>query len=534
MRTSPARNGIQTGITFGVIVVLMFLIGFTVIGAQLTGKILGNTNSSGNPDPSYFAIFMILVGLWCGSSAAKRPAYGPDKMSEGLLAGLYGGLICGLFTAVTGFLFGSLAANHIDVRPYLASVSPDTISLFLFNLGSVPGSLVLFGMMTLATMAGSVLAVTLRTSIKFKTMLNKTSEAFQSKIQSPIVTTITHNKFAGYGMILLAAVAMIILPRTWGGYWNYVFGTVGIYIILGLGLNIVMGWAGQLVIGYVAFFAVGAYTFALLTAPEPQHLMWNFWVALVIAIIMAALSGLLIGLPILNLRGDYLAIVTLGFSEIFRILLKSDLMTAYTGGPRGVHDVGGPTIFGIAFNSDVDFMYLIIIAVLVTTFLACRLQNSRTGKAWVAINLDETVARATGINAFVSKLLALALSAAVAGLAGALFASRNQFTGPDDHVLMVAINVICLVIVGGIGNIWGIFLGAFALKGLPEILREIENYRMLVFGILLIAMMRLRPEGFLPAKRPALEKFSDKSNNSAQPDLSANKPEKETIPGKEM
>jgi branched-chain amino acid transport system permease protein len=149
-------------------------------------------------------------------------------------------------------------------------------------------------------------------------------------------------------------------------------------------------------------------------------------------------------------------------------------------------------------------MYLIIIGVLVVTFLANRLKNSRTGKAWFAINLDETVARATGINAFSSKLLALALSAGIAGLAGALFASRNQFTGPDDHAMMVSINVLCLVIVGGIGSIPGIFLGAFILKGL----RETENFRLLIFGILLIVMMRLRPEGFLPARRPQLEKVT--------------------------
>jgi branched-chain amino acid transport system permease protein len=183
-------------------------------------------------------------------------------------------------------------------------------------------------------------------------------------------------------------------------------------------------------------------------------------------------------------------------------------MTPYTAGPRGIRDIAGPTLFGQSFASDVDYMYLIILAVLVVTFFANRLQNSRTGKAWFAINLDETVARATGINAFTSKLLALSLSAAIAGLAGALFASRNQFTGPDDHALMVSINVLCLVIVGGIGNIPGIFLGAFALKGLPEILRETENYRLLIFGVLLIVMMKLRPEGFLPSRRPELEKTS--------------------------
>ncbi|MCX6065658.1 MAG: branched-chain amino acid ABC transporter permease [Chloroflexi bacterium] len=178
-------------------------------------------------------------------------------------------------------------------------------------------------------------------------------------------------------------------------------------------------------------------------------------------------------------------------------------------------------------------MYLIIIAVLVVSFLAHRLQNSRTGKAWFAINLDETVARATGINAFASKLLALSLSAAVAGLAGVLFASRNQFTGPDDHALMVAINVICLVIVGGIGNIPGIFLGAFALKGLPEVLREIESYRMLVFGVLLVVMMRLRPEGFLPAKRPELEKSAAKLEYATQSDSSASGTGAHSQPGKD-
>jgi branched-chain amino acid transport system permease protein len=183
-------------------------------------------------------------------------------------------------------------------------------------------------------------------------------------------------------------------------------------------------------------------------------------------------------------------------------------MTDYTAGPRGIRDIAGPSILGKSFASDVDFMYLIIIGVLVVTFLANRLKNSRTGKAWFAINLDETVARATGINAFSSKLLALALSAGIAGLAGALFASRNQFTGPDDHAMMVSINVLCLVIVGGIGSIPGIFLGAFILKGLPEILRETENFRLLIFGILLIVMMRLRPEGFLPARRPQLEKVT--------------------------
>ena len=214
----------------------------------------------------------------------------------------------------------------------------------------------------------------------------------------------------------------------------------------------------------------------------------------------------MIGLPILNLRGDYLAIVTLGFAEIVRILLKSDLLTSFTGGPRGIRDIGGPTLFGVDFNSDVSFIYLIFLMVILIAFVANRLQRSRTGRAWEAIREDQTVAKATGINTFSSKLLALTLSAAVAGLAGVLFASRNQFTGPEDHILLVSINVICLMIVGGVGNIPGIIIGALALKGLPEILREVSNFRMLAFGALLVMMMLIRPEGFLPARRPRMKR----------------------------
>ena len=503
MRSSAVDNGLRTGVAFGVVIVTMFLIGFTVTGAELVGKIFGTPSSFGvMPSLLFFSIFMILVGMWCGSSAAKRPLTGPDTLKQALTAGLSAGVVSGLFAAVIGFIFGNLIANKIDPRTYLASVSPDSVRMLLFNQSPLVGSLLLLALIAGAAAVSAALSFIFRNNDWMK---NKVRSA-QGAIRSERVVNIIRNKYTRYIFLTIITAALIILPRTWGGYWNYVLGTVGIYIILGLGLNIITGWAGQLVIGYVAFFAIGAYTFALLTAPEPHHLLWNFWIAMGLGVLVAGVSGLLIGLPILNLRGDYLAIVTLGFAEIIRILLKSDLMTPYTAGPRGIRDIAGPTILGKSFISDIDFMYLIIIAVLVVTFLANRLQNSRTGKAWFAINLDETVARATGINAFPSKLLALSLSAAVAGLAGVLFASRNQFTGPDDHALMVSINVICLVIVGGIGNIPGVFLGAFALKGLPEVLRETESYRLLIFGVLLVVMMRLRPEGFLPAKRPELEK----------------------------
>lgn len=503
MKDKSLLTGIRTGLMYGLVLIFIFLIGFTTTAADLIGKIIGNpTPLNGTPFASNFAVFLVLMGLLCGSSAVQNLAGRSWLKAAG--AGLAAGLAMGLPAAATGFVFGTLLAKGIDVRTYLVSVAPETIKLFLFNSSS--GAVLLFGVLTGSSFTGALLASQLRGSLWLKNTARLAGNRAQGIVQSPALARFSQNRWARYTALAALAAALIILPRQWGSYWNYVLGTVGIYIILGLGLNIITGWAGQLVIGYVAFFAIGAYTFALLTAPEPQHLQWNFWAALLVGMITAALAGLLVGLPILNLRGDYLAIVTLGFAEIVRILLKSDLLTEFTGGPRGVRDIGGPTLFGRSFNNDVDFMYLIILAVLVVTFLAYRMQYSRTGRGWVAVREDETVARATGINAFVSKLLALTLSAAIAGLAGALFASRNQFTGPDDHALIVSINVICLVIVGGIGSIPGIFLGAFALKGLPELLREVENYRMLVFGALLVVMMNIRPEGFLPATRPHLEK----------------------------
>jgi branched-chain amino acid transport system permease protein len=250
----------------------------------------------------------------------------------------------------------------------------------------------------------------------------------------------------------------------------------------------------------VAFFATGAYTFALLTAPEPQAIGLNFWLAVGISVLVSTLTGLLLGLPILNLRGDYLAIVTLGFGEIIRILIKSDLLTPLTNGPRGITQVGQPNWGGQIF-SDINYMHLLMLLVLVGLFVAKRLKDSRTGRAWIAIREDQTVAQATGINTYKYKILALLLGAAFAGLGGALFASRNQFTGPEDFTLMVSVNVLCIVIVGGMGSLPGVIIGAFVLKGLPELLRELADYRLLVFGALLVVMMIVRPEGLWPDKR---------------------------------
>ena len=498
------RYGVNTGITFSVILVFMILIGFTVTGAALVSKALG-TSVAQNALPAVtdFVIFLFIIGLMGGVTAARREN---KSFMAAIISGLAMGIISGIITGIVAYILGTVYADGIDLRTYLSEVSPEDVRFLNFNLDPLTGSLILLGLLSASGAVGGLLSRSFRSEAR-KAVNSKARELWRTVKNQTTIQKITSNKWVRYTVIGLILIVLGLLPTQWGSYWNYVMGTVGIYVILGLGLNIIVGLSGQLVLGFVAYFAVGAYALALLNAPQPHNLMWGFWIGLVIAIILSAISGILTGLPILNLRGDYLAIVTLGFGEIIRILLKSDAMTSMTGGPRGVLNISGPVIFGHQFSSDVDFMYLIILGILITVFITQRVQNSSTGRSWVSIREDETVAKATGVDTFRSKLLALALGAAFAGIGGALFAARSQSTGPDDYGLMVSINVLCLVIVGGMGSIPGIFLGSFVLKGLPELLRELDNYRLLVFGALLIAMMIIRPEGIWPPRRKTHEKL---------------------------
>ncbi|MGC9335337.1 MAG: branched-chain amino acid ABC transporter permease, partial [Anaerolineae bacterium] len=313
---------------------------------------------------------------------------------------------------------------------------------------------------------------------------------------------------------------LLFIPTQLSQYHNYTLGTVGIYVMLGLGLNIVVGLAGLLDLGYVAFFAIGAYTVGLLTAPEPHGIQMSFWLAMPVAVVIAGLSGVLLGIPVLRMRGDYLAIVTLGFGEIIRILVKSDVLTNFTGGPRGVRDIGGPSFFGHDLNTEFFFVYLILAGIALVAFATYRLQHSRVGRAWMAMREDEDVAEAMGVYTLRYKLLAFAIGAAFAGLGGGMYASRNQFCGPEDFTLMVSINVLCLVIIGGMGSIPGVVLGAVVLKGGPELLRALDEYRMLFFGALLVIMMIVRPEGIWPPQRKRMERLEGVEvppQSSAQP-----------------
>ncbi|ART80324.1 high-affinity branched-chain amino acid ABC transporter permease LivM [Oceanisphaera avium] len=291
-----------------------------------------------------------------------------------------------------------------------------------------------------------------------------------------------------------------------------------IYVMLGLGLNVVVGLAGLLDLGYVAFYAVGAYSYALLNA----YFGLDFWSCLFISGAMAALFGFLLGFPVLRLRGDYLAIVTLGFGEIIRILLNN--MTEITGGPNGIAGIPKPTLFGlqfdrrgdntfheffnIAYNSNhkVIFLYLLaLLLVLLTLFVINRLLRMPIGRAWEALREDEIACRSLGLNPTLIKLSAFTIGAAFAGFAGSFFAARQGFISPESFVFIESAIILAIVVLGGMGSQVGVVLAAIVMTILPELTREFNEYRMLLFGLLMVLMMIWRPQGLLPMHRPHLE-----------------------------
>ena len=508
------RLAFGTGITFGIITIFLFLIGFTSTVADILADLFRNKTAAPflglTPQMINMLIFLGLLGLWAGTTGARKPkGQTEDPWAPALLGGLVAGLVQGLLVAILALLVGVLNQHGVQISKYLSSVLPAEVRLFLAGNTPVVGAVLHFALFTVTGLLGGLLARGVgrggwrtRQTAAWRNNVDKFNQtSFVKQFRGNRVT-----RYSVYGGLLLL---VFLLPLVVGQYWDYTIGTVGIYVLLGLGLNIVVGLAGLLDLGYVAFFAIGAYTMALLTAPAPHHLMWNFWIVLPIAIVLAAVTGLLLGTPVLRMRGDYLAIVTLGFGEIIRILSASDDLTPFTGGPRGVPAISGPTLFGQPFNSGIDYVYIIFLAVLLVIFVTNRLQNSRVGRAWEAMREDEIVSRAMGINTLTQKLLAFAIGAAFAGLGGALFASRNQFTGPEDFVLMVSINVVAVVIVGGMGNIPGIIAGALVLKGLPEVLRQLQDYRVLVFGALLVVMMIWRPAGLIPSSRRKMDVEKD-------------------------
>jgi branched-chain amino acid transport system permease protein len=292
------------------------------------------------------------------------------------------------------------------------------------------------------------------------------------------------------------------------------------YIMLGWGLNIVVGLAGLLDLGYVAFYAVGAYSYAMLSVNYGV----SFWLALPFAGAMAATFGIVLGFPVLRLRGDYLAIVTLGFGEMIRVIIIN--WWWFTGGPNGINKVGRPSFFGLEFertpqpggetfssffgldyspNQRVFFLYFVILTfALITNFFTLRVRKLPIGRAWEALREDETACRALGINPRNTKLTAFSIGAMFAGIAGSFFAARQGFVSPESFVFLESAVILAIVVLGGLGSQVGIVLAAVVLIGLPEFFRELQDYRMLAFGIGMVLIMIWRPGGLLAHRDPTI------------------------------
>jgi branched-chain amino acid transport system permease protein len=399
------------------------------------------------------------------------------------------------------FIWGALGVVIVStleplLRPRLSDFDLRGVARFLFeDKGlTIPGAVVVFAVFAFVTAVW---------------------RPVRQRIAGRIAAADQRTQATIRGLWLLAMILVLLaLPQIVGSFFSQVLVFVGLYTLLALGLNIVVGYAGLLDLGYVAFYAVGAYLTALLTSPlSSLGLGIPFWIALPVVVLGAAATGLFIGAPVLRLRGDYLAIVTLGFGEIARILFLSDALEPWFGGVQGI--LGIPPVFGVA-NVDVPILgwelsgptltyYPLLFFCVLAAFVAYRLKYSRTGRAWTAMREDEDVAQVTGVNIVNYKLLAFSLGAAVGCLAGAVFVTHLRSVFPGTFDVLVSITVLAIIILGGMGSIAGVIIGSFVLIGLPELLREFAEYRLLIYGGVLVVMMIARPEGLIPDRARRLE-----------------------------
>jgi branched-chain amino acid transport system permease protein len=451
----------------------------------------------------------------------QEPAVGAAiNVVLGAVLGVIGAALCLVRARARRFVIagatGVVVLSMLEpfLRPRLTEFELGFISSFLFESRglTIPAAIVTFAVVGAAAL-----------------FWRAARRAVQVRLREANPDTQQIVRWVSFLVLLLL---LLSLPQLAGPLLSQVLVLVGLYVLLALGLNIVVGYAGLLDLGYVAFYAVGAYLTALLTSPT-SSLGWGlpFWVALPIVIVGAAITGLLIGAPVLRLRGDYLAIVTLGFGEIARILFLSDALAPWFGGVQGILSVGA--IFGVAeitvpilgwvLRGPTLTYYPLLFFCIVAAYVATQLKYSRTGRAWNAMREDEDVAEATGVSTTNYKLLAFAMGAAVGCLGGAVFATHLQSVFPGSFNILVSITVLAVVILGGMGSIPGVVVGALVLIGLPELLREFAEFRLLVYGGVLVVMMLLRPEGLIPdyARRRELHEESGPSSLDATPGIAA-------------
>lgn len=545
--SSPVRStwrpAIRTGLLGALVSLYLCVVGIVPIFNQrplVAGGMLGMSG----PLISLGQTALLLTFLGAGFLAARRA---PSGRRQAIVAGVLAGTISG--TALSALV---LIGNAIEIRNVLLNASPALYNLLTFNNGVAGFWLpIVFGA-GIGGLAGglALLGPKLQRSLFVGLVSLVVLGLFAGLARSPLLASpladLGRLLFAEEGLTVFGAVVVIIaavglhqvqrtyridrrialmpadrrrtvlapagivvalmvlvLPQSLGSFFAQVIAIVALYVMMGLGLNITLGLAGLLDLGFVAFFAVGAYTVGLLTSTAELGIAhWSFWAAVPVAVLVAMAFGAFFGLPILGIRGDYLAIATLGCSEIIRILAGSDLLKGLLGGPQGIINIPKPIEVppGTFLAGPNQIYYIALIGAALIALIAFRLRGSRLGRAWLAIREDEDVAEAIGINLVQTKLLAYMLGAAFAGLGGAVFAALVGSIFASSIELFVSINVASLIIVGGMGSIPGVIVGAIFLIGLPELFREFSEYRFLFYGIALIAMMRFRPEGLLPSR----------------------------------
>lgn len=468
-RLQPVVAGVAGGVITGA-----FLAGLVLVGdvVDLRAVFL-------NASPQLYDL--LTFGL--GTSGAWVPIVvgaitgGLAGILIGLPTALRSPLLWGLGLLVFFGLFAGLLRTPMLVTPLAA------LARFLFGPAglTIPGAIIVF------VGSGAIAAIVRTTRPKQRV------EALPR----------TQRRLVIGPLAILLGMVVLLFPIAMGPFFAQVIAIVALFVLLGLGLNITLGLAGLLDLGFVAFYAVGAYTVALLTSTAEYGIAgMSFWQAVPFAVIFAMVFAAFLGLPILRIRGDYLAIATLGFGEIIRILAGSNLLLGFLGGPRGIINIPKPIDVPPAhwLAGPVQIYYIALACAAVVAFVAWRLRGSRLGRSWMAVREDEEVAEGMGVNLVQTKLLAYMLGGAFAGLAGAISAALVGSIFASSIQLQLSINVVAIVIVGGMGSIPGVVLGALALIGLPELFREFSDYRLLFYGIALMAIMVYRPEGLLPSK----------------------------------
>jgi branched-chain amino acid transport system permease protein len=551
-------SSVKSGLLGGVIAIFICLVGMTEVFSKR--DVIEGVITLGQ-------FVLLATSVVAGFIASRRTInmLGTNQPLPALTAGLVAGLVTGLLVAFLVWAIGDSAEPAL--RKIFLNASPSLYQLLTFekgagNLWIMPtagaiSGLLGAGYLLLAEMfrrtmnrALFVMVFMALFSNLFRVIfINQGMEGFAKFIFGQTGLTVPGTIIFFFGVILISlfwnsrgkqiqssveklpkggrlalrgttialiAIVALGLPQASGPFIAQVIVTVALFILMGLGLNITLGFAGLLDLGFVAFYAIGAYTVGLLTSYGEfgmQHI--SFWVAVPIAVVVSMGAGFVLGLPVLGVRGDYLAIATLGFGEIVRLLAGSDFLLPYFGGPQGIIGIQKPCLGtlepflktdvpricnGIELGKPQDIYYIAVASAILIAFVAWRLRESRLGRAWMAIREDEDVAEALGINLIQTKLLAYMLGAAMAGLGGAIFATLIGSIFATSMQLLVSINVVSLIIVGGMGSIPGVIVGSIALIGLPELLREVSEFRYLLYGMTLIIMMLAKPEGLWPSQ----------------------------------